>query len=102
MISVKLHLVAASNLLLILFFAACQGPPGPPGPQGPQGQQGLVGISGYEVVLESSGWISIEPGKRRTVTATCPSGKKVQVVGSGRWAAWTLREAAPSMIRNGR
>ena len=57
------------------------GPLGPAGPQGPAGPAGLNGVSGLEIVFATSPVDSLSP---KTVTATCPGGKKV--VGGGGYA----------------
>jgi len=69
--------------------AGPQGPAGPVGPQGPTGPQGLAGtngVSGLEIVNVPSGALNSDTEK--SVTATCPAGKKV--VGGGGYAIGLL------------
>lgn len=51
-----------------------RGPQGDRGLQGPQGLQGEPGISGLEVVTQKVATSTATP---KTVTVTCPAGKKV-------------------------
>jgi len=69
--------------LLRADFAAGQLPAGPIGPQGPQG---APGVSGREEVMVETPVNSASP---KTVTVTCPTGKKalgggIEVGGAGR------------------
>lgn len=61
-----------------------QGTPGPKGDPGPQGLQGAPGISGYEIVVATSEFSSLE---EREVRAACPAGKVV--LGGGYWAPYS-------------
>jgi hypothetical protein len=63
--------------LLAKDFKAGQLPAGPQGPTGRQGAQGAPGVSGLQRVFKSSA-IDNSP---KTVTATCPAGKRA--VGGG-------------------
>ena len=57
------------------------GPPGPPGAPGAQGNPGLNGVGGLEIVYETS---ATNSDTEKTVTASCPAGKKV--LGGGGYA----------------
>ena len=58
--------------------AGPQGPSGDPGPQGPAGPAGPPGVSGMGVVSAET---AFDSGSSKTVTATCPIGKRI--VGAG-------------------
>ena len=61
-----------------------QGPAGQRGPAGTAGSEGAPGMSGYQLVVVNS---AIDPTDEKTVTATCPAGKKV-VGGTGMWVGF--------------
>jgi hypothetical protein len=50
------------------------GPQGPTGPQGDAGAAGAPGVSGYQIAFESA---PLAAGEKKTVVATCPTGKTV-------------------------
>jgi hypothetical protein len=51
-----------------------QGPAGPAGPAGAAGPQGPPGLSAYQTVFTTS---AIDSSTTRTLTASCPAGKRV-------------------------
>jgi hypothetical protein len=60
--------------LLVKDFMPGQIPQGPAGPAGPAGPQGPPGLSAYQTVFTTS---AIDSSTTRTLTASCPSGKRV-------------------------
>lgn len=58
------------------------GPQGPAGPKGDKGDPGPTGISGLEIVSDSSLFNSTPD---RTLTVSCPQGKRLVGGGGGAW-----------------
>jgi hypothetical protein len=67
-----------NGTLLRVDFKANQLPAGPPGPQGPQGPPGPPGVSGLQRADVST---STDSGSPKSVSATCPAGKRT--IGGG-------------------
>ena len=60
--------------LLVKDFMAGQIPQGPAGPAGPAGPQGPAGASAYQTVFTTS---AVDSAPTKTLTASCPAGKRV-------------------------
>ena len=68
-----------------------RGPTGPEGPRGFQGIQGVQGAPGVSGIQRVAAYVDYVEAEYHSVTATCPTGKKV--IGGGVWTSTYLDES---------